>query len=165
MLKPSRTRGQGEGDLPKPSGGKGSVWLASCPFACGGRGRGGLEWISAGGWRSLRKESEGGRGSYASIELTIVTGSGGCASPFLAGCHPAHEQRREAALICQKRLQRFTSTWSGKSHLRCSWYLGWGELAPRGWSFSKMRAWGGLRGRLGAYRWFPRKKTQHWLEK
>lgn len=67
------------------------MWLASCPFACGEEEEEGL----SDSVQEDEGESEGEGG------LTIVTGSGGRASPFCAGRHPAHEHRREAALICQ----------------------------------------------------------------
>lgn len=75
--------------------------------------------------------------------LTIVTGSGG-----RADCHPAHEHCCEAALICQNGYYFHMAR-----QISSEMFLirGSGESAPRGWRFSKMRAEGGLRGRLGAH--------------
>lgn len=124
-------------DLPKPSGGKGSVWLASCPFACGEEEEEGLS-------DSVLEDEGDCRESEGEGVLRIPCANNshrvrGPCIPFLCRLSPCTRASPWGSTDLSKWLQRFTSTWPGKSRLRCSWY----EVHVGGVKWGQRAIWGG----------------------
>lgn len=98
------------------------------------------------------KEKVRGKGSYNSHRVR------GSCFPFLCRLSPCTRASPWGSSDLSKRLQWFTSTWSGKSRLRCSWYKSrgsWIHVGGVSVKWGQRAVWGGG--------WFPR-KTTNWKD-
>lgn len=155
MFKPSRTRGQRE-RLTKAFRGEGFSVIGQLSFRLWRGGRGGFEWFSVRGWRRLSRESEG----EGALRIPCANNSHrvrGVCFPFLCRQSPCTRASLWGSTDLSKRLQQFTSTWSGKSRLRCSWY----EVHVGGVKWGQRAIWGGV---LERTQMISKKNSSNWKD-
>lgn len=144
MFKPSITRGQRE-RLTEAFRGEGFSVIGQLSFRLWRRGRGGFEWFSEG-----ESEGEGvlqqsqGQGVVLPLSVPTVT------------LHTSIAVRQHwfVKTLTMVYFHMVTQILSEMFLIQES-----DELVPRGWSFSKMRAEGGLRGRM-----ISKKNSTNWKD-